>query len=121
MDVSILMSADKPIYEQIYEQIVAQILNGTMEPNYRLPPIRKIAKELGVSVITIKKAWEMLEQRGFIYTVVGRGCFVAENISHELEDKKIALAKEKLKKNLNYYRELGISVDKLCEYIRELY
>lgn len=121
MDIAILLSSDKPIYEQIYEQVVAQIINGSLEPNYRLPPIRKIAKELGVSIITIKKAWEKLEGNGFITTVVGRGCFVAESISNELEDRKVTLAKERLKKNLGYYRELGITAEELCQYIKELY
>lgn len=121
MDITISMSSDKPIYEQIYDQIVAQILNSTLEQGYRFSPIRKVAKELGVSVITIKKAWEMLERNGFINTVVGRGCFVAENISREIEDKRIAIVKDKLEKQLTYYRDLGISLDDLCDYIRELY
>lgn len=121
MDIVIALSSDKPIYEQIYEQVVAQIINGTLEPNHRLPAIRKIAKELKVSVITIKKAWEMLERKGYINSVVGRGCFVADNISCELDDRRVKLVKERLNKNLNYYRELGIPVDELCKYIRELY
>ena len=71
-------TSDKPIYQQIFDQLGAQIIRGELAPGTMLPPIRTVAKELRISVITVKKAWEMLEQLGFIYSMVGRGCFVAE-------------------------------------------
>lgn len=121
MDITILMSSEKPIYKQIYDQIVAQILNGNLEAGFRFPAIRKMATELGVSVITIKKAWELLEQNGFIYTVVGRGSFVAEDISRSIDDKRLNLAKERLEKDLKYYHQLGLTIDELQELISDMY
>ena len=66
MDIIISNTSDKPIYQQIYEQISAQIIKGELESNFWLPSIRTIAKELRISVITVKKAWEELERMGFI-------------------------------------------------------
>lgn len=62
-----------PIYDQIYQQIKAQIINGDLEENSALPSIRSLAKELHISVITTKRAYEELEKDGFIYTAPGRG------------------------------------------------
>ncbi|MDE6124860.1 MAG: GntR family transcriptional regulator [Eubacterium sp.] len=66
-----------PIYDQIYSQIKAQIINGTLEEDAPLPSIRSLAKDLHISVITTKRAYEELERDGFIYTAPGKGSFVA--------------------------------------------
>ncbi len=66
-----------PIYEQIYVQIKAQIISGSLESDSPLPSIRNLAKDLRISVITTKRAYDELEKEGFIYTVAGKGCFVA--------------------------------------------
>ena len=68
----------QPIYEQIVDQIRDQILAGALKPDTALPSIRSLAKDLRISVITTKRAYEELEQAGFLYTVAGKGCFVAE-------------------------------------------
>ena len=66
-----------PIYRQIAEQIKAQILSGALQPDTALPSIRNLAKDLRISVITTKRAYDELEQGGFVYTIAGKGCFVA--------------------------------------------
>lgn len=66
-----------PIYDQIYSQIKAQIISGSLKEHEVLPSIRGLAKDLRISFITTKRAYEELEKDGFIYTVPGKGCFVA--------------------------------------------
>ena len=66
-----------PIYEQIYTQLKDQIIRGDLREDDALPSIRNLAKDLRISVITTKRAYDELEREGFIYTVAGKGCFVA--------------------------------------------
>ena len=61
-------TSQTPIYKQLYDQISSQIINGDLKSDDALPSMRTIAKEIRVSIITIKKTWEMLERNGFIYT-----------------------------------------------------
>ena len=78
MELIIRNSADRPIYDQIASQIKDQIISGALQPGQALPSIRALAKELKISVITTKRAYDELEAAGFLYTVAGKGCFVAE-------------------------------------------
>lgn len=121
MNIVIAIKSAKPIYEQIYDQIAAQILSGELTANYCLPSIRVVAKELNISIITVKKAWENLETNGFIFTRAAVGCFVSDNGKANLQNKKRQLAEEKLQQNLPYYKELGISKDELLDMINKLY
>jgi GntR family transcriptional regulator len=118
MNIIISNTSNKPIYQQLFEQISAQIIKGELEKNFCLPPIRTVAKELRISVIPVKKAWEELERAGFIYTMVGKGCFVAPLQPYELGSKRDELVSSKLKKDMSYYKELGFSLDDLLEFIR---
>lgn len=68
----------QPIYEQIYSQIKNQIIGGDLKENESLPSIRTLAKDLRISVITTKRAYEELERDGYIYTLPGKGSFVAQ-------------------------------------------
>jgi GntR family transcriptional regulator len=121
MDIVISDTSGKPIYQQIFEQVSAQIVKGELERDFCLPPIRTVAKDLRISVITVKKAWEELERKGFIRSMVGKGCFVAPLLPAERDSKRDALAIEKLKKDIEYYRELGYSLEELTELIRRYY
>ena len=78
MEIYISNTSGVPIYAQITEQIRAKILSGELKEGEALPSIRLLAKELRISVITTKRAYEDLEQAGFIYTLPGKGSFVAE-------------------------------------------
>ena len=77
-DVIVSNASAQPIYEQIYSQIKAQILSGALREGELLPSIRALAKDLRISVITTKRAYDELEKDGYIYTVAGKGCYVAE-------------------------------------------
>lgn len=120
MNIVINNKLNKPLYEQIYEQISAQIINGDLPPDYCLPSIRAVALELGISVITVKKAYEMLENNKFIYTRAGKGCFVQATKSSSNEIRRV-LAEERLRQNLDYFRNLNITQDELQSLITKLY
>ena len=80
MDIILSNSSGKPIYEQIADQVREQILSGALSAGDALPSMRVLAKELRISVITTKRAYEELEREGFLTTVPGKGCFVAPAI-----------------------------------------
>ena len=121
MDIVILNKSDKPIYEQIYEQIAAQIFSGNLLPNSSLASIRSLAKGLGIGIITVKQAYELLEQNDLIYTRAGKGCFVSEHTEQPLKNKKLSLAKSRLKKDIGYYKNLNLTLEEFIELIKKEY
>lgn len=78
-----------PIYDQIYSQIKDAILSGQVTEGEALPSIRALAKDLRISVITTKRAYDELESEGFIYTLPGKGCFVAERSTELLQEENL--------------------------------
>ncbi len=99
MNIFIDNKSGAPIYDQIYSQIKAQIINGALNEDDPLPSIRSLAKDLRISVITTKRAYDELEKEGFIYTIAGKGCFVApKNVE--------LLREENLKKIEAYMQEI---------------
>ena len=78
-----------PIYDQIYSQIKNQIINGTLSEDSSLPSIRSLAKDLRISVITTKRAYDELEKEGFVYTVPGKGCFVSPKNTELLREENL--------------------------------
>lgn len=78
-----------PIYDQIYSQIKDAILSGQVAEGEALPSIRVLAKDLRISVITTKRAYDELENEGFIYTLPGKGCFVAERSTELLREENL--------------------------------
>lgn len=121
INIIISNTSEKPIYQQLFEQISAQIIKGELQSNQGLPPIRTVAKELRISIITIKKAWEELEREGLIYSIVGRGCFVAELSNDDLDDIRDVMTDEKMAKDIMYYKELGLTIDDVISKIRKIY
>jgi GntR family transcriptional regulator len=121
MDIVISNTSGDPIYQQIYDQISAQIIKGVLPSDYCLPPIRTVAKELRISVITVKRAWEELEHAGLIYTMAGKGCFVAPLLPNALDAKRTQLASEKLSKDMEYYKTLGLSLEEIVAMIKQDY
>ena len=77
MNILIDNKSGAPIYDQIYSQIKGQIISGSLREDEMLPSIRALAKDLRISFITTKRAYEELEKEGFIYTLPGKGCYVA--------------------------------------------
>lgn len=118
---TIRTTSQTPIYQQIYEQISTQILNGTLESDSPLPSIRAMAKELRVSIITIKKTWELLESNNYIYTVAGKGSYIKKNSKSALEKKKLNIVKDSLKENITHIKQMNITEEKLLEMVSNLY
>ena len=94
MNLILSNATDRPIYEQIYHQIRDQVLSGTLVPGQPLPSIRALAKDLRVSVITTKRAYEELEQAGFIRTIPAKGSYVAENNTAQIREGYLAQIEE---------------------------
>ena len=106
MELIIRNTAGQPIYDQISSQIKAQIIAGTLQPGEALPSIRALAKDLKISVITTKRAYDELEAEGFIITVAGKGCFVAE--------KNLDLVREQQLKDLEGHLTAAVELAKSC-------
>lgn len=100
-----------PIYEQIYSQIKNQIIGGSLKENEMLPSIRGLAKDLRISFITTKRAYEELEKDGFIYTLPGKGCYVAP--------KNVELLREENLKKIEEHMEEIVRLATSCNLSRE--
>ena len=111
MELIIRNSTNQPIYDQIYCQIKAQILSGALAPGEALPSIRALAKDLKISVITTKRAYDELEAHGFIYTRAGKGCFVADNT--------LEILREQRRQELETHLTAALELAKSCGLTRQ--
>ena len=121
MDIIISNSNGKPIYEQITSQIKSLIMNGELKEGDALPSMRLLAKELHISVITTKRAYEQQERDGFISTVVGKGSFVAGSNHEILKEEQFRLVEEYLQKAVDIARGSGITMEEMADIIQMLY
>jgi GntR family transcriptional regulator len=121
MRILISNASPDPIYEQIVRQIRAQILSGDLSEGDLLPSIRKLARNLQISVITTKRAYEELEREGFINTVGGKGTFVAAENPEFLREKRMKVVEEKLAEAVEQARLLGVRPAQLAEMLHLLY
>ena len=121
MNIIISNSSGKPIYEQITSQIKNMIISGQLNAGDPLPSMRALAKELRISVITTKRAYEDLERDGFITTVVGKGSFVASTDSEFLREEQLRTAEAHLTQAVRAARLGGIDIEELVEVLRMLY
>lgn len=115
MNVIVSNASDRPIYEQIYTQIKGAILRGECKEGEALPSIRALAKELRISVITTKRAFDDLERDGFIYSVQGKGSFVAVKNRELLREEYLRQAEGKLSEAISLARSGGVSDEELSE------
>ena len=106
----------QPIYDQIVDQIRDQILTGELAPDEALPSIRSLARDLRISVITTKRAYEELEKAGFLYTVAGKGCFVAAKNRELLREEDL----RKIEDCLTELRRLAARCGLTREELREM-
>ena len=106
---------NQPIYDQIYSQIKAQIIAGRLRPGEALPSIRALAKDLKISVITTKRAYDELEAEGFIDTVAGKGCFVAEKNLDLIREQQLRELESHLSAAAGLARSCGLSRRELEE------
>ena len=115
MDLVLSGSSPLPIYRQLFDQLCGQILDGRLKSGDALPPIRTVARELSISVIPVKRAWEELESAGFIESFVGRGCFIAPMGADKLQRLKRAMAEDKLSDATSYCKGLGLGLAEATE------
>jgi len=121
LNIIITNSNDQPIYLQIKEQIKEQILHGELKEKTSLPSIRKLAKDLQISVITTKKAYEELEREGFIETFPGKGSFVAAQNKQLLKEKQLKLIEDQLAKVINDSKAFNIDLEEIISILTLLY
>lgn len=121
MDIIISNSSDKPIYEQIASQIKQLILSGVLREGDLLPSMRLLAKELRISVITTKRAYEDLERSGFIETVVGKGSFVAGENLELMREECLRQIESHLQDAVDDARIAGVEPEELKEMLDVLY
>ncbi|GFI27093.1 HTH-type transcriptional repressor YtrA [Lachnospiraceae bacterium] len=120
MDIIIKNSSSQPIYEQIYSQIKDMILNGSLTEGEMLPSIRGLAKDLRISVITTKRAYDELEREGFVHTVGGKGCFVAGTNRELIREENLKKIEAHIREIRRLARSCGLSEDELLEIFRIL-
>ena len=120
MELIIRNTNNQPIYEQICTQIKAQIIAGNLAPGEALPSIRALAKDLRVSVITTKRAYDELEADGFLYTVAGKGCFVAEKNLDLIREHKLKELEDHLTAAVELAAQCGVSSGELTEMLHIL-
>lgn len=109
MDIIVSNMDSTPIYEQITRQIKAKILGGELQPGEALPSMRLLAKELRISVITTKRAYEELEREGLITSQTGRGSFVAPVSSERLREAQLRTVEDHLTDAVQAARLAGLS------------
>ncbi|MGV8083107.1 MAG: GntR family transcriptional regulator [Coriobacteriia bacterium] len=120
MDIIISTSSGKPIYEQIASQIKGLILSGQLREGEALPSMRLLAKELRISVITTKRAYEDLERDGFIATIIGKGSFVTGGNLELIREEHLRRAEGFLQEAVDVAVSSGITPDELHDMLGTL-
>ena len=106
-----------PIYDQIYTQIRDQIISGALAQDEMLPSIRSLAKDLRISFITTKRAYEELEREGFIYTVPAKGCYVAQKNTELLREENLKKIEEHLEQIIRLAATCGLTREDILEMV----
>ncbi len=109
--------SNAPIYEQIYSQIKSQILSGALKTDEALPSIRNLAKDLRISVITTKRAYDELEKEGFIYTVAAKGHFVAPKNLELLREENLKKIEDHITKIMGLAKSCNLSKKDILDMI----
>lgn len=121
MNIIFSTSSNLAIYEQIINQIKLAIINKEIKPGEPLPSIRGLAKDLQISVITTKRAYEELEREGLIYSLSGKGFYVSEQNTDLLTEKKKAMLERQLSELVKECRAVGLEAEDVKEIIDLLY
>ena len=121
MDIIISNSSGVPIYEQIVRQVKGLILSGELPEGEALPSMRLLAKELRISVITTKRAYEELERDGFLTTIPGKGCFVAPRNLELVREDTLRRVEEHLSRAVDAAKTGGVTLGEMTETLNLLY
>ncbi len=115
MEIIISNSSMEPIYEQIIGQIKAMIINGSLKEETLLPSVRSLSKDLKISALTVKKAYDGLEEEGFIITVHGKGSFVVPNNANLLQEEQRKAVEDKMEAAIRAGRGCGMEDKEIRE------
>lgn len=121
MNIIISNSSGRPIYDQIVSQIKNQIMAGELVEGEALPSMRVLAKELRISVITTKRAYEELEREGFIVSITGKGSFVASVHTELIREEVLKQIEEHMSKAVDKANRANISLKELTQLLEYLY
>ena len=121
MDIIISNAGGEPIYEQIYSQVKAQIMNGTLKEGDALPSMRALAQQLRISVITTKRAYEELERDGFIESYTGKGSYVRPQNMELLREEELRNIERLLTEVCERAHRSEVTLEELCEITAMLY
>ncbi|NLY46453.1 MAG: GntR family transcriptional regulator [Tissierella sp.] len=121
MRIIITNSSNEPIYEQIINQIKALILKGELKEGQLLPSIRGLAKDLQISVITTKRAYDELEKKGFVEVIPGKGSYVAPQNTELLKEQKIKIIEAKLNEIVEESKLLGFTFEDVNSMLKILF
>ena len=121
MKILLKNSSERPIYEQIKQQVKENILKGHVTPGEHLPSMRELAQDLSVSVITTKRAYEDLEKDGFVFTIRGKGTFVKEQDSSILKEKQFIIIESLAKSMSKEAKTIGMTLSELQEILSLIY
>ena len=119
MKIIIKNKSELPIYEQIEQQIKAQILAGTVPEDEQLPSVRQLAKDLKISVITTTRAYNDLSEEGFIISVAGKGYFVAPRNNELMRERMLYEMEDGLEKAVTGGRNAGLSDEEIVEALKK--
>lgn len=121
MDIIIMNDSSIPLYEQISSQIKTQILKGDLKEGEMLPSIRMMAKELKLSIITVKHAYEDLEAEGFIETTAGKGSFISLANKERLRESQMSRIEEKLEEIITQAKAINMTEEEIKERVEFIY
>lgn len=121
MDIIIVNDSAIPLYEQIISQIKEHILKGEIQQGTLLPSIRMMAKELKVSIITVKRAYEDLETEGFVQTTPGKGTYVSLANKERLKEMQMSQLEEKLEAIVVAAKSIDMTLEELQERVAVIY
>ncbi len=121
MKIIISNTSNLAIYEQIVRQIKDAVIAGDLREGEPLPSIRSLARDLQISVITTKRAYEELGQEGLIYPVAGKGFYVSRQNTSMLKEKRIQMLEEELGKLAVEWKKAGLSREDMMDYIEVLF
>ena len=107
-----------PIYDQIYSQIKQQIISGELHEDEPLPSIRNLAKDLRISVVTTKRAYDELEKEGFIYTIAAKGCFVARKNVELLREENLKAIEDHIDRILQLAVTCNLSREDILDMVK---
>ncbi len=121
MNIVISQTSGQPIYEQIAQQIKGLILRGELCEGAALPSMRLLARDLRISVITTKRAYEELEREGFVITTPGKGCYVAPRPEGTWDQARQKQVEEYLRRGVEEAKNCAMGLAELTQLLQELY